>query len=149
MIELNSFLKQVEHSDFRAWCQAICDTLRVVDSRYSWIGLYWLNSEALDLGPWSGDVATEHVHIPVSEGICGAAVREEKTIIVEDVHSDPRYLACFLTTRSEIVTPIYAEGMIIGEIDVDGKERDAFGEEDRLFFEQLADHIGKRWPGQW
>ena len=145
---LDEFLKCVEGDTFREKCQSICGCLRE-DPRYDWVGIYWLKGKELILGPWSGRKATEHTTIPVSEGICGAAVREGKTIIVDDVSKDPRYLSCFLETRSEIVTPIRKKGKIIGEIDVDGKDVAAFNDDDRKFLEALADYIGEQWPGKW
>jgi L-methionine (R)-S-oxide reductase len=86
---------------------------------------------------------TEHVRIPVTQGICGAAVAHGETVIVEDVSSDPRYLACSIETRSEIVVPIRANGSIIGEIDIDSHELTAFGEQDRSFLEECATVIGE------
>ena len=102
---------------------------------YDWVGFYMLDTEApetLVLGPFVG-AATEHVRIPVSRGICGAAVAQETTIVVDDVAADPRYLACSLETRSEIVVPIRAHGRIVGEIDIDSHAKAAFGAEDRAF----------------
>ena len=72
---------------------------------YNWTGFYMLDpddSETLALGPFQG-APTEHVRIPVSQGICGAVVAQNDTVIVDDVRSDPRYLACSLETKSEIV----------------------------------------------
>jgi GAF domain-containing protein len=83
-------------------------------------------------------VATEHVRIPVGQGICGAAAASGRTEIVDDVDADPRYLACFPSTRSEIVVPISFEGRVVGEIDIDSDERAAFGEGDREFLERVA-----------
>jgi GAF domain-containing protein len=65
---------------------------------YNWTGFYMLDpedAEILVLGPFRG-APTEHVRIPVNQGICGAAVAQNTTVIVDDVNSDPRYLACFL-----------------------------------------------------
>jgi len=145
---LVEFLQCVEGDTFREKCQSICGCLRE-DPRFDWVGIYWLKGKELILGPWSGRHATEHNRIPISEGICGAAVREDKTIIVDDVNKDPRYLSCFLETRSEIVTPIRKKGKIVGEIDVDGKDVAAFNDEDRKFLEAVADYIGEQWPGKW
>src|SRR5262249_54069998 len=95
---------------------------------YNWTGFYMLDpgdSEMLILGPFRG-APTEHVRIPVSQGICGAAVAQNDTVIVDDVHSDPRYLACSLDTRSEIVVPIRVNGMVVGEIDIDSHDLAAF-----------------------
>ncbi len=96
---------------------------------------------ALVLGPFAG-AATEHFRIPVSRGLCGAAVAQGQTIVVDDVAVDLRYLACSLETRSEIVVPIRARGKIVGEIDIDSHTPAAFGPEDRAFLEKCAALVG-------
>lgn len=108
---------------------------------YNWVGFYMLDpgdQNTLVLGPFRG-APTEHVRIPVTEGICGAAVAQGETVIVDDVSSDPRYLACSLETRSEIVVPIRAHGNIDGEIDIDSHSLNAFGPEDRRCLEECAE----------
>jgi GAF domain-containing protein len=75
---------------------------------YDWVGYYMLDpadEDFLVLGPYSG-AATEHTRIPVSEGICGAAVATGETLVIDDVRADPRYLACSIETQSEIVVPL-------------------------------------------
>jgi GAF domain-containing protein len=112
--------------------------------QYNWVGFYMLDPDdpgMLRLGPFFG-AATEHVLIPVSQGICGAAVAQEQTVIVDDVASDPRYLACSLETRSEIVVPIRVRGRIAGEIDIDSHTPAAFEPEDRSFLEDCAKLVG-------
>lgn len=107
---------------------------------YDWVGYYMLDPADRDfllLGPYSG-AATEHARIPVVEGICGAAVAMGETLVIDDVHSDPRYLACSIETKSEIVVPIRVQGEIVGEIDIDSHEPAAFGEDDRRFVEAWA-----------
>jgi L-methionine (R)-S-oxide reductase len=106
--------------------------------RYSWVGIYLIEGDALVLGPWQGPEATEHVRIPVGQGICGAAAASGRTEVVDDVDADPRYLACFPSTRSEIVVPIAYEGRIVGEIDVDSNRPAAFDTADREFLEHVA-----------
>lgn len=111
---------------------------------YNWTGFYMIDPddpEMLVLGPFHG-APTEHVRIPVSEGICGAAVAQNDTVIVDDVNSDPRYLACSLETRSEIVVPIRAHGEVVGEIDIDSHELAAFSFADREFLEECAAIVG-------
>jgi L-methionine (R)-S-oxide reductase len=105
---------------------------------YSWVGIYLVEGDDLVLGPWKGPQATEHVRIPVGAGICGAAAASGQTEIVDDVGADARYLACFPSTRSEIVVPIAYEGRVVGEIDIDSDEPAAFGERDRVFLERVA-----------
>jgi L-methionine (R)-S-oxide reductase len=105
---------------------------------YSWVGIYLVEGDDLVLGPWKGPHATEHVRIPIGRGICGAAAASGRTEIVDDVSADARYLACFASTRSEIVVPIAYEGRVIGEIDIDSDEPAAFTAEDRAFLERVA-----------
>lgn len=105
---------------------------------YSWVGIYLLEGDDLVLGPWKGPQATEHVRIPVGEGICGAAAATGRTEVVDDVNADARYLACFPSTRSEIVVPISYEKRVVGEIDIDSDEPAAFGEADRAFLERVG-----------
>jgi GAF domain-containing protein len=111
---------------------------------YNWVGFYWLDlgdPQMLELGAFVG-APTEHTRIPVSQGICGAAVALDETIVVDDVRADPRYLACSLETKSEIVVPIRAHGRVVGEIDVDSHSAAAFGPADRAFLESCASSIG-------
>jgi GAF domain-containing protein len=108
---------------------------------YSWVGIYLVEGDDLVLGPWLGPEATEHVRIPVGQGVCGAAAASGETEIVDDVNTDPRYLACFPSTRSEIVVPIAHDGRIVGEIDIDSDRPAAFGEADRAFLERVAELI--------
>lgn len=121
--------------------------VEIIPSRlnyYNWTGFYMLDpddAEMLVLGPFRG-APTEHVRIPVSQGICGAAVAQNNTVIVDDVHSDPRYLACSLETRSEIVVPIHANGSVVGEIDIDSHDPAAFSASDREFLEKCAAIVG-------
>jgi putative methionine-R-sulfoxide reductase with GAF domain len=105
---------------------------------YSWIGIYLVEGDDLVLGPWKGPQATEHVRIPIGQGICGAAAATGRTELVDDVSGDERYLACFPSTRSEIVVPIVYEGRVVGEIDVDSDTPAAFGEADRELLERVA-----------
>jgi len=109
-------------------------------THYDWVGIYWLdpNGTELVLGPWIGPEATEHTRIPVGVGICGAAAASGQTVIVDDVDADPRYLACFSTTRSEIVVPIFADGQVAGEIDIDGSDLAAYDQTDAIFLEEIA-----------
>ncbi len=114
------------------------DVLHDRFAHYSWVGIYLVEGNDLVLGPWKGPEATEHVRIPLGQGICGAAAASGRTEIVDDVHADARYLACFPSTRSEIVVPISFEGRIVGEIDIDSDRPAAFGDADRSFLERVA-----------
>lgn len=116
----------------------VVDVLHDRFDHYSWVGIYLLEGDDLVLGPWKGPQATEHVRIPIGQGICGAAAASGRTEVVDDVSADARYLACFPSTRSEIVVPIAYEKRVVGEIDIDSDEPAAFGEADRAFLERVA-----------
>jgi len=119
----------------------VMDYLYKYFDHYSWIGIYIVRDNELVLGPWRGKQATEHTKIPIGMGVCGSAAKSEKTEIVPDVCKDNRYLACFLTTKSEIVVPIKHNGKIIGEIDIDSDRIDAFDKNDKIFLEKIADML--------
>ncbi|WP_353065863.1 GAF domain-containing protein [Tunturibacter psychrotolerans] len=122
-------------------------TVRLIATRlpyYNWVGFYMLDpndANVLVLGPFDG-APTDHVRIPVTEGICGAAVAQAKTVIVDDVSADPRYLSCSIETKSEIVVPIRVRDKVVGEIDIDSHDLSAFGPDDRTFLEECARLIG-------
>jgi L-methionine (R)-S-oxide reductase len=118
--------------------QRVVELLHDRFTHYDWVGIYWVDGDELVLGPWIGPEPTEHTRIPLGVGICGAAASSGQTEIVDDVDSDPRYLACFSSTRSEIVVPIFAEGSVVGEIDIDGEDPAAFGEADARFLEEVG-----------
>jgi L-methionine (R)-S-oxide reductase len=120
----------------------VCRFLRHAFAHYPWVGIYRVDGTDLVLDAWDGAQATEHTRIPIARGICGLAVRERRPVVVDDVRSDPNYLACFLETRAEIVVPIVYEGEIVGEIDIDGNSVKAFDESDRRFLEKVAAKLG-------
>ena len=104
---------------------------------YSWVGIYLLDGNELVLGPYLGK-PSPHTRIPLGRGICGAAATEKATIIVDDVNADPRYLACSIETKSEIVAPILLNGVVLGEIDIDSDKHAAFGADDKKLVEAVA-----------
>ena len=104
---------------------------------YSWVGIYLIDGDELVLGPFLGK-PSPHTRIPLGRGICGAAATEKATIIVDDVNADPRYLACSIETKSEIVVPIMNGSEVLGEIDIDSDQPAAFGPSDRALLEQIA-----------
>ena len=110
---------------------------------YSWVGIYLLDGNELVLGPYLGK-PSPHTRIPLGRGICGAAASERRTVIVDDVNADARYLACSIETRSEIVAPIMRGDRVFGEIDIDSDKLAAFGAEDRALVEAVAGMLAPR-----
>lgn len=111
---------------------------------YDWVGFYLVSRsdpKMLELGEFVG-APTPHTHVPINQGICGAAVSAAETVVVNDVNSDPRYLACSIETKSEIVVPIFVHGHVAGELDIDSHKPAAFGSEDRRLLEECAAIVG-------
>ncbi len=120
----------------------VCRFLRASFPHYRWVGVYRREGEELVLDAWDGPQPTEHTRIPIARGICGMAVREARTVVVDDVRSSSEYLACFRETRSEIVVPILDGARVVGEIDIDGNEVGAYDASDRVFLEAVAAKLG-------
>lgn len=138
----------IHGSDIKSVLQRLVEFLRDAYPKYSWVGVYALEGDMLVLQAWSGKRATEHVRIPIGRGLCGLAARTKKTVIVGDVQSNPDYLACFLETKSEIVVPIVdSRGRVLGEIDIDGEQPNAYGEEDKVFLETVAGRLATLFAG--
>jgi len=123
--------------DGDAALQQAVELLKAGMPRYTWVGIYLLEGDQLVLGPFLGK-PSPHTRIPLNRGICGAAASQKATIVVDDVNSDPRYLACSLETKSEIVVPILDGSRVIGEIDIDSDTPAAFGPADRTLLESVA-----------
>jgi GAF domain-containing protein len=112
---------------------------------WGWSGIYLLVDETLVVGPFAGsDEPPEHSRIEVGDGVCGTAVAEDKNQLVEDVRELDNYLACSLSTRSELVVLIREGGRIVGQFDIDSDERGAFTEEDEVLLEEIAALISPR-----
>src|SRR5215475_11154678 len=113
--------------------------------KYNWVGFYMLEPGAeppmLVLGAFEGAM-TPHTRIPLNQGICGAAASSGQTVIVDDVNRDPRYLACSLETKSEIVVPVTVKGEVVGELDIDSHTPAAFKDDDRQLVEHCAHLVG-------
>ena len=118
-----------------------CKELRRMFPHFTWVGVYRVEGDALVLHGWAGPAATVHTRIPIGQGICGLAARTGTTVNVPDVHADARYLECFVSTNAEIVVPIARDGTVVGEIDVDSDERDAFDTRDAALLEALATEL--------
>ncbi len=135
LLQIDAVLSRLEG---RAALQEVCRFLRESFRHYRWVGVYRFDGSTLVLEAWDGPAATEHTRIPVERGVCGQAVRENRTVLVNDVRASPEYLACFLETRSEVVVPIRDAGRVVGEVDIDGNEVGAFDRSDGAFLETVA-----------
>jgi L-methionine (R)-S-oxide reductase len=127
--------------------QDICNLLHERVLKYGWVGFYMLEPgtqpPVLVLETFVGAM-TPHTRIPLHQGICGAAASSGKTIVVDDVTKDSRYLACSLETKSEIVVPIFVKKQVVGELDIDSHFAVAFGADDEALVQYCAEVVGKK-----
>lgn len=103
---------------------------------FFWVGFYRVIENELVLGPFQGPIAC--TRISFGKGVCGAAWKEMKTIVVPDVEKFPGHIACSSQTKSEIVVPVFADGKVIAVLDVDSDINDNFDELDVKYLEMLC-----------
>jgi L-methionine (R)-S-oxide reductase len=103
----------------------------------NWAGFYFLKSPTeLVLGPFQGKPAC--VRIAVGRGVCGAAVAQRRTMLIEDVHAFADHIACDAASRSELVVPLIRDHRVFGVIDLDSPLLARFDREDQSGIETLA-----------
>jgi GAF domain-containing protein len=143
-LDVNALLTAIAAApDANAAMQIAVERLKADLAHYTWVGIYLLEGDELVLGPYLGK-PSPHTRIPLNRGICGAAASQKETIVVDDVNADPRYLACSIETKSEIVVPIMRDARVFGEIDIDSDRPAAFGDEDRMMLESVARGLAER-----
>lgn len=128
-----------------ALMQRISDRLHEELTRYNWVGFYLIDKQdpgVLVLGPFAG-TDTPHRRIPINKGLCGAAASTKKTIVVNDVASDPRYLVGSEHTKSEIIVPIMVRNQVTGEFDINSYFKDTWDKKQQEFVESCAVTVGK------
>ena len=123
----------------------MADGIREAGS-YRWVGIYAVGPEEISVIGWSGPAPPAHPRFPKDRGLCGAAAASGKTVVVEDVAKDPRYLETLDTTRSEMVVPVKREnGEVVGLIDVESEHEDAFTPQDLRLLEGYASAVARLW----
>ena len=119
----------------QALMEAICKLLHEQMLKYNWVGFYYVGRRGHPcFRSFPRARLTPHSRIPLNQGICGAAASSGKTVVVDDVSKDSRYLACSLETKSEIVVPIFVQAAVVGELDIDSHFPAAFTPEDRTWW---------------
>ena len=104
-----------------------------------WTGFYFVDGRQLVLGPFQGPLAC--TRIPYGRGVCGTAWAEKRTIVVPDVEQFPGHIACSSESRSEIVVPIFKDGEVWAELDIDSKETNTFDEVDKQWLERIVGEV--------
>lgn len=107
---------------------------------YRWLGIYKVTRGECIIVAGTGDEPPTYRRFPSTQGLCGAVVESQETLMVPDVRKDPRYLPTFWNTQSEIVVPIIDEvkKRVCGLVDAESDQLDAFSEDDREFLEHAA-----------
>lgn len=107
----------------------------------NWVGFYLIKNNALKLGPFQGLPAC--VDIEIGKGVCGTAVENNATQLVNDVNAFPGHIACDANSKSEIVIPLYYNKEVIGVLDIDAPIKARFTEKDKDGLEQLVQVLEK------
>ena len=103
---------------------------------FFWCGFYFVHGETLIVGPYQGPVACQ---VLKGSGVCLAAVLQNKSIVVPDVHKFPGHIGCDSRSNSEIVAPVRdPDGNILAVLDVDSASFNSFDDTDRLNLEIIA-----------
>lgn len=108
---------------------------------FFWVGFYIVRGEQLVLGPFQGSPACYRIR--KGKGVCGTAWAEAQTIVVPDVEQFPGHIACSSLSRSEIVVPIMADGIVKGVLDIDSDQINAFDGTDSHYLEKITDIIAR------
>ena len=104
----------------------------------NWAGFYFLRSpNELVLGPFQGNPAC--VRIAVGRGVCGTAVQQRRSMLVEDVHAFADHIACDAASRSELVVPLMRGDRILCVIDLDSPLPARVDRDDQRGIEAIAE----------
>lgn len=125
--------------------QSISDLLHGEIARFNWVGFYLISKtdpDVLVLGPFTGSF-TPVDRIPLHQGLCGTAASTGKSVIVNDVSSDPRYLSGSALVKSEMVAPVMLRGKVAAEIDVNSYFSATFGPDEQDLVEACAAAVAK------
>lgn len=146
MQELRSKITAVLQSDQSTdnKLQGVCKLLQSQFEHYDWVGFYFADHDKrlLHLGPFAGD-PTDHTTIPFGKGICGQVAESNSNFVVPDVEAQDNYIACSINVKSEIVVPLFKDGVNIGQIDIDSHMIDPFTEEDEKLLEWVNEQVAE------
>lgn len=122
----------------------ICDYLKAEIAYYDWVGFYFKNGdkEELKLAEFAGE-PTEHTIIPFGKGICGQVAVSNENFVVPDVSAQDNYISCGWKVKSEIVVPIFKNGINVGQIDIDSHEVDPFSKQDEILLESVCQKVAE------
>lgn len=103
----------------------------------NWVGFYFHDGVELVVGPFQGLPAC--IRIPLGRGVCGTAAATGTTQLVGDVEAFPGHIPCDSASRSELVVPLFAQGALIGVLDLDSPRLQRFDADDQTGLEAIAE----------
>ena len=125
-----------DETDSIANLSNICAALKYNMGDFFWVGFYFVRGNELIVGPYQGPLAC--TRIKLYQGVCGASVKEKKTMIVEDVNKFPGHIACSMDSKSEIVIPILRNNEVFAVLDIDSDKYANFDNIDKIYLEKLV-----------
>jgi L-methionine (R)-S-oxide reductase len=142
---IDTLLRETNRDLIRSKLEQICHLLRKYSEKYTGVYIYVVHGDDLILHAFSGR-KTVHKVIPTSKGICGLAVRQRGTVNVPDVTQNKEYIACSMRTLSELVVPIFNDGKVVAEIDIDSDFKNAFNSADEKLIREVGSRLSRSLP---
>ncbi|MBN1541457.1 GAF domain-containing protein [candidate division KSB1 bacterium] len=134
----------VRHVDLVATLANTAAILKEYLPNFFWVGFYFFCSDHLLLGPFQGPPAC--VRLSLDKGVCAAAVREKRTILVDNVHDFVGHVACDARSKSEIVVPIFDRRKALKAVlDVDSETVADFDRDDEIGLQQIVQLLQDIW----
>lgn len=123
---------------------SLCAFLQASISHYDWVGFYFsdFSTKTLHLKAFAGE-PTDHIEIPFGKGICGQVALSNSNFVVPDVAAQDNYISCSINVKSEVVIPLFKDGVNVGQIDIDSHTLDAFSEKDEEFLEWINQKVSQ------
>ena len=143
-------IDRIIKSDENNWevrLKDICQVLRDSIPYFNWVGFYFANHQTkmLHLKAFAG-IPTDHTEIPFGKGICGQVALSNKNFVVPNVQDQDNYIACDINVKSELVVPLFVDGINVGQIDIDSNALDPFDKNDTLLLEKVNQKVAHYIP---
>lgn len=124
------------------WVANLANTAAALKETFQffWVGFYLVKDKELVLGPFQGPIACTRIRL--GKGVCGTAWKEARTLIVPDVEQFPGHIVCSSLSKSEIVVPLLRDGAVVGVLDIDSDQLDAFDTTDQRYLEEICTYLG-------
>lgn len=107
--------------------ERLATSLRV-SRHYRWIGIYDVTPDEVILLGASDGLLPAYPRFSRDVGLTSVAIATGKPVLSNDVTADARYLTAFESTGSELIVPIRDKrNRVVGTLDVESAQRDAFG----------------------